>query len=145
MTVYYEEAAEKWYRDAYAKGKTLRRYSAAPSAALVEFAQSPYFPTNGAVVDLACGEGIDAIHFARQGCWVVGIDVAVEAIRKAWELAAKAGVMAQFEVGDMVSCPELPSDHFDLALGMACFGWLLEDAHRMAFLQETTRVLKPGG
>jgi ubiquinone/menaquinone biosynthesis C-methylase UbiE len=145
MAAYYEEAAAQWYRDAYAEGKMLRRYSDAPCSALVEFTQSPYFPKDGAVVDYACGEGIDAVHLARQGCRVVGIDVAADAIVKARQLAAKAGVTAQFDVGDMISCPGLPSGQFDLALAIACFGWLLEDAHRAAFLRETARVLKPGG
>jgi tellurite methyltransferase len=44
------------------------------------------------VIDLGCGEGRDAVHFARQGWAVSAVDVASNGVRKTQILAAEAGV-----------------------------------------------------
>lgn len=142
---YYQEIAENEYRQAYAQGREVLRYSTEAVPWLVEFSRSPYFPTGGRVIDFACGEGINSIYLAGLGCQVTGIDIAEDAIKKARELASAEGVSVDFNVGDIVSCPEVPSDSFDLALACACFGRLIEDEHRSAFLKETIRTLRKGG
>ena len=145
MKPYYQELAEKEYREAYAAGKELLRYSGEPAPWLVEFAESSSFPQGARVIDFACGEGINAIYLARRGCDVTGIDISSEAIGRAGELARKAGVDIEYRVGDIVCCPEIPDGSFDVALACACFGRLLEDEHRLGFLKESARVLNPGG
>jgi hypothetical protein len=42
-------------------------------------------------------------------------------------------------------CSALPDLSFDVALAIACFGRLVEDELRFAFLRQTHWVLRPGG
>lgn len=50
------------------------------------------------VIDFGCGEGIEAIEFAKQGAArVIGIDIRESALHKARENAALAGVRARCE------------------------------------------------
>jgi len=44
------------------------------------------------LIDLGCGEGRDAVHFARHGFDVVGLDVSEPGLEKARRYAAEAGV-----------------------------------------------------
>src|SRR3954451_22316679 len=50
------------------------------------------FPTAGAALDLACGQGRAAVWLARRGLDVVGVDVSTVAIEQARDLAARAAV-----------------------------------------------------
>lgn len=52
------------------------------------------------VVDLYCGVGGFALHLARPGRSVVGVEVSEEAVRSARAAAEEAGSDARFEVGD---------------------------------------------
>src|SRR5690242_12417934 len=54
------------------------------------------------VIDLGCGEGRDAVHFARQGWQVSAVDAASAGVRKAERLAEEAGVtLARVWRGDL--------------------------------------------
>ncbi|HTT15661.1 MAG TPA: class I SAM-dependent methyltransferase [Thermoplasmata archaeon] len=53
------------------------------------------------VVDLGCGEGRDAIYFARQGYRVLGVDISSVGVGKAERRAARLGVPVRFQVGDI--------------------------------------------
>lgn len=61
------------------------------------------FPTAGAALDLACGQGRAAVWLARRGLDVLGIDVSAVAVNQARELAARAGVAdrCRFDVWDL--------------------------------------------
>jgi SAM-dependent methyltransferase len=59
------------------------------------------FRPGAAVLDVATGEGRNAVWLARLGCDVTGIDISPVAIAKAQRLAAEADVHARFEVGDL--------------------------------------------
>lgn len=144
-TPYYQRIAESQYNKAYAAGKEVLRFSKEPVPWLKEFCQSPYFPRQARVIDFACGEGINSIYLASLGGTVTGIDIAEQAIDKARQLTLKAGLAAQYMVGDVTNCPQIPSGTFDLAVACACLGWLIEDSLRVAFLKETARTLKRGG
>src|SRR5688572_8529572 len=54
-----------------------------------------------AVLDVATGEGRNAVWLARLGCSVTAIDISPVAIAKAQRLAAEAGVQIGFEVEDL--------------------------------------------
>ena len=142
---YYRQIAESEYRKAHSNGRQLLRFSKEPLPWLTEFVNSQYFVPKCEVIDFACGEGINAVYLAQQGCRVTGIDIAEEAVRKAEELAREAGQNIRFLVGDMIRCPQIPDGSFDLALACACFGRLIEDELRISFLKETYRVLRRGG
>ena len=68
----------------------------------------------GRALDLACGEGRNAIWLATQGWQAVGVDFSSAAVQRAQRLAADAGVgdRARFEVGDVVAGP-LPHGPYD--------------------------------
>lgn len=67
---------------------------------------APYgdvFPTSGQALDLACGQGSNALWLARRGLTVWGLDVSPVAIGQARELARRSGVgdRCRFEVADL--------------------------------------------
>ena len=62
-----------------------------PGSLVVRLVQHVHTPADLAVLDAGCGEGKNAIHLARLGAKVRGIDVcplAIENARKAWPDAA---------------------------------------------------------
>ena len=62
-----------------------------------------HLPLRGTVADLGCGPGLDAIHLARGGTRVVGIDFSPRMIEMAMTCADEAGVssLARFAVADI--------------------------------------------
>lgn len=60
------------------------------------------FPTVGAAVDLACGQGAVAAWLAGRGMTICGLDVSPVAIEAARDLARRSGVgdRCRFEVAD---------------------------------------------
>lgn len=54
----------------------------------------------GRALDLACGEGRNAIWLARRGWKVTGVDYSDVAIERARQLAASAGVLVEWIRGD---------------------------------------------
>jgi SAM-dependent methyltransferase len=61
------------------------------------------FPTAGAALDIACGQGGAAVWLARRGLTVHGVDISAVAVAHAAALAAQSGVAARcrFEVADL--------------------------------------------
>ncbi|MGV0646340.1 class I SAM-dependent methyltransferase [Mycolicibacterium sp. XJ2546] len=83
---------------------------AAPSVADVRIpavftAYQDIFPTEGRVLDLACGPGLASVWLARRGMEVWGVDVSPTAIDHARDLAARSGVgdRCRFDVVDLDS------------------------------------------
>lgn len=66
------------------------------------------------VVDLACGTGRHAVALERLGHEVVGVDHSPSMIEVARRRAAREGVAARFEVGDLTRL-EVPGAPFDAA------------------------------
>lgn len=69
----------------------------------------------GRALDLACGEGRNAVWLAERGWEVVGVDFSPVAIEKARALAAHRGVEVEWEVADLRRY-EPPSRAFDLVV-----------------------------
>ena len=57
------------------------------------------------VLDIGCGYGRVAIPLARSGFDVTGIDIVQKFIKDAKRWAKAHGVLAQFDVGDMIKLP----------------------------------------
>lgn len=69
----------------------------------------------GRALDLACGEGRNAVWLAQQGWQVTGVDFSAVALEKARHLAAASGVEAEWIVADLLGYrPEVGA--FDLVL-----------------------------
>jgi SAM-dependent methyltransferase len=79
----------------------------------VERELAPLAP--GRALDLACGEGRNAIWLASRGWEVTAIDFADVAIAKGRRLAEAEGVTIEWVVDDVTRCP-LPSEAFDVVL-----------------------------
>jgi SAM-dependent methyltransferase len=60
------------------------------------------FPTAGAALELACGQGTAAVWLARRGLEVWGLDVSPVAVGQARDLAQRSGVgdRCRFDVAD---------------------------------------------
>ena len=81
----------------------------------------------GAVLDVGCGLGDNAIYLARHGHQVTGIDNASAAIEQAQQRARQHGVDVTFAVADATSLAGLDGQ-FDSVLDGACYHTLDEDA-----------------
>lgn len=69
--------------------------------------------TPGRALDVACGEGADAIWLARRGWTVTAIDISDVALRRAREAAELADVTIEWVCGDALQTP-FPARSFDL-------------------------------
>jgi SAM-dependent methyltransferase len=96
---------------------------------------------HGAVVDVGCGLGDNAIHLASQGHQVTGIDAAPAAIEQARQRARQRGVDVEFAVADATSLAGFEG-RFDSVLDGACYHCLDEDA-RHAYAAALHRATRP--
>ncbi len=131
--------AHEWdirYRQAR-EGQDARLWSALP-AQLVQDTVTPWTP--GRALDLATGDGRNAIWLAGQGWSVTGLDFSAEAIAQAAEHARGAGVDVDWLVADATTWQ--PEDRFDLVTVM--YLHLPEELFR-TMLARALGWLAPGG
>lgn len=97
----------------------------------------------GRALDLACGEGRNAIWLAVHGWEAVGVDFSSVGVERARRLADEAGVgdRASFVVGDVVAGP-LPAGPFDAVV--VAYLQLAAPQRRTA-LSAAAATLAPGG
>lgn len=96
---------------------------------------------HGAVLDVGCGLGDNAIYLAGQGHPVTGIDAAPAAIEEAGQRARQRGVDVEFVVADATNLAG-PDGRFDSVLDGACYHCLDEDA-RHAYAAALHRATRP--
>jgi SAM-dependent methyltransferase len=113
-------------------------WSAEPNRFLV--AETEHLPP-GRALDLACGEGRNAIWLARRGWTVTGVDFSAVALEKARRRADALGVRVDWEVADVVTFDPPPAA-FDLVLVM--YLHLPADERRLAWAHGVEAVA-PGG
>jgi SAM-dependent methyltransferase len=95
----------------------------------------------GRALDLACGEGRNAIWLAQQGWQVTASDFADAAIDKGRKLAAGAGVAVDWRVDDVVAWVP-PARSFDLVL---CSYLQLPADERAVVFTNAAAAVAPGG
>jgi SAM-dependent methyltransferase len=115
-------------------------FGRAPNRFLVS--QFERLPAGARVLDVATGEGRNAVWLAQQGCQVLGIDVSPVAIEKARKLAAEAGVQVRFEVADVRQW-DWPVAAFDAAVTI--FIQFAAPSERGIVFDGLKRALRPGG
>ncbi|MFF5173384.1 class I SAM-dependent methyltransferase [Micromonospora sp. NPDC000089] len=95
----------------------------------------------GDALDLAAGEGRNAVWLAARGWRVTAVDFAAVAVARGRELAAARGVPVDWRVADVTT--ELPEpDRYDLVL----ISYLhLPAAQRASVLAGAAAALRPGG
>jgi len=95
----------------------------------------------GRALDLACGEGRNAVWLAERGWKVLGVDYSDVAIRRARSLAEAQGVDVELEVGDVLDHPLAP-EAYDLVL--LAYVQLPPDERRQ-LLDRAAAAVAPGG
>lgn len=105
-----------------------------------------HFPRPGRLVDLGCGTGRLALHFARRGFVVVGVDLSEEMLRVTRQKAEREGLSCQWIHGNICNLSGLASGEFDYAISMfSTLGMIVGREERRRAFDEIHRVLRPGG
>ena len=97
----------------------------------------------GAVLDIGCGTGENALYLAQRGHDVVGFDWARRAIDKARAKAKDRHLVARFEVRDALSLKS-PPRLFDTAIDCGLFH-VFSDEERIRYRESLARVIRSGG
>jgi SAM-dependent methyltransferase len=95
----------------------------------------------GRALDLACGEGRNAVWLARRGWRVTGVDYSQVAIAKAQEQARSAGVDVAWVVADLLEYRPAPGA-FDLVIA---FYLQVPAAERARILSAAVEAVATGG
>ena len=97
--------------------------------------------TPGKALDLATGEGRNAIWLAKRGWAVTGVDFSAVALGKAREIAADVGVAAEWVDADVIDYEPEPAA-FDLVTILYLH---LERPERRRVWAAASRAVAPGG
>ena len=95
----------------------------------------------GTALDVACGEGRNALWLAERGWQVTGIDFSRVAIDKARQIAERRGVQVRWRVAD-IAADEIPAAVFDLVLVAYVH---TDPQERSAWLPRVIDAVKSGG
>jgi SAM-dependent methyltransferase len=90
----------------------------------------------GKALDLAMGEGRNAVFLAKQGFQVTGCDISEVAVHRCQNLAREAGVRVQGFVVDLTTYT-IRENYYDVIL---CFYYL-----QRSLIPDIKRGLRPGG
>lgn len=94
----------------------------------------------GTALDVACGEGRNAVWLAEHGWAVTGVDFSSVAIEKAERIADRAGVTVEYLVADLTDWQ--PDRHFDLIIE---FYLQVPAEQRSLIHRRLAQALAPGG
>jgi SAM-dependent methyltransferase len=98
---------------------------------------------SGAVLDVGCGSGENALHIAALGLSVLGVDVAETALRLAREKAVEREVEAEFATADALQLEGL-GRRFDTVLDCALFH-TFDSEERSSYAAGLASVTEHGG
>ena len=108
------------------------------------FSLGPLYPGE-TVLDIGCGAGVDSLtaaHLVGPGGRVMGIDVTFAMLQQARAHLARMGWQhVNFQEAEAEALP-FPAAEFDVVISNGVFNLTIDKARA---LQETRRVLKPGG
>jgi SAM-dependent methyltransferase len=97
----------------------------------------------GPILELGCGTGRVALHLARQGHEVLGLDTDRELVETLNARAGAAGLSARAIVADAARFQ--PDEVFPLVIAPMQLAQLLDRARRRAMLSRVAARLQPGG
>lgn len=97
--------------------------------------------SQGRLLEVGCGIGVDSIQLAKCGFSVTAIDLTESALRVARDFAATRGVTVDFRLGNAERL-DLPDHAFDAVYS---FGVLHHTPDIASAVAEVKRVLRPGG
>ncbi len=110
-----------------------------PQPAIVRLAEEGAIA--GAVLDIGCGTGENALYLASRGLDVVGADAAPTAIERARAKAAGRGIAVEFRVADALALDGLGRT-FDVAIDCGLFH-TFSDPDRVRFERSLHATLRP--
>jgi SAM-dependent methyltransferase len=100
-------------------------------------------PKGSLLLDLACGQGTQAVGLAGRGYRIVGVDLSLPMLARAGELAQQEGQKINFIHGDMCDLGFDKTFEAVYCVGTS-FGYF-DDATNAKVLDGIYRALKPGG
>src|SRR2546427_1399346 len=104
-----------------------------------------YFTNKGALLDLACGAGREALLLARQGLTVTACDWSPRMIAEAQRRAREANLPIRFEVADLYDL-RYPENGFDyLLLTNIAYSYVFPRWRRGRFFRQAYLLFKPRG
>lgn len=137
----------KGYKGIGMDGKMAKWYEANTRRDMPEFEKlavrlSNELAPGGTFLDLAPGPGFLSVELAKRGQYeITGLDISKTCVELARENARKAGVQADFRLGNASAMP-FAENSFDLIVCRAAFKNFSEPQKA---IDEMYRVLKPGG
>ncbi len=97
------------------------------------------------IADICCGYGRHLVALARQGYWVVGVDISPMMLALAQRQLAQAQLHTELIRGDACALP-FADESLDVVLNLFnSFGYCQTEQANQHILDETARVLRPGG
>ncbi|KAA0161379.1 hypothetical protein FNF31_03838 [Cafeteria roenbergensis] len=100
-------------------------------------------PEGARIVELASGEGRNAVWLAEQGFRTVGVDISAAGVAKSRAFAKAKGMsedVLRFETGDATTFGD--DDSFDAVVGIFAH---VPPPMKQAFIANMVRIVKPGG
>lgn len=120
-----------------------------PNEELLRFMGSYYFQLPWEqrrklrALEVGCGSGANLWMIAREGFEAYGLDLSDEALKLCYQMLEKWACIASLKQGNMTS---IPYDHSFFHLVVDVFSaYCMTEREFEHFLDEVTRVLKPGG
>jgi SAM-dependent methyltransferase len=105
-----------------------------------------YFTKDGALLNVACGAGREALLLAKRGLRVTACDWSPRMITEARRRVQEANLPVRFAVADLMDDLPFPEKTFDyLLLTNITYSYLFPRRRRIRFLRQAHWVLKPGG
>ncbi len=93
------------------------------------------------ILDAGSGPGLYALHLAKKGHFVTGVDIDKEKVKLSAGIAQRIGNTAKFTAGDLCALP-FPNSSFEI---IVCSDVIEHIPNDRKALQEMARVLKPEG
>jgi SAM-dependent methyltransferase len=136
----------QWYETLFSDEylRTVVRPSGAQISRQVDFMQASLGVAKGsAVLDVGCGLGQHALEFARRGCLVVALDLALPMITRAAEDAQQEGLRINFLHKDIRDIGF--EGTFDAVVCVGTTFGFFDDEQNREVLGRLANALKPGG
>ncbi len=96
----------------------------------------------GRALDVGCGTGTNALTMATCGWEVVGVDLSLQAVRRARRKARRAGLSIDLRQGDVARLEGVQGP-FDFVLDLGC-SHALSPQGRQAYLAALAPLVSPG-
>ncbi|SRR5712692_515895 len=104
-----------------------------------------YFTNEGALLNLTCGAGREALLLARRGLTVTASDWGSRMVGEAQRRAREADLPIRFAVADLYNIPYQEQTFDYLLLTNIAYSCLFPKRRRIWLLRQAHSVLKPGG